>query len=83
MNQVFSMYQNAITQEADQLRSIIGSAIAGKDDASAARRTTVRQTFTAMSQLVDTAMIRTAGVVDTLSENRSTYLKVDMLCWYR
>lgn len=62
---------HAITREADQLQSLVRSAIAGKDDMSATRRATVRQTFTAMSQLVDTAMIRTAGVVDILSENQS------------
>eukprot|EP00892_Ulva_mutabilis_P010830 jgi/Ulvmu1/8119/UM040_0014.1 len=63
--------QHAITQEANQLRSLIGSANAGKDEVSAARRTTVRQTFTAMSQLLDTALIRTAGVVDTLAESQN------------
>ena len=63
--------QDAITHEADQLRFVVEPAIAGQDDVARARRTTVRHSFTTMSQLLDTAMIRTAGVVETLSDSFS------------
>lgn len=65
--------QDAITHEADQLRSTIETYIAGPDDVARGRRTTVRQSFTTMSQLLDTAMIRTAGVVELLSESYSMH----------
>lgn len=67
-----------ITAETAKLRSLIEPLIVDKDEASKSRRATVRNTFTAMAQLVDTALIRTPGLVDTLARRPSKLsLKLD------